>query len=192
MKRRGVIKVNRKLYFLAALILTALLLTWGYNAARRLFFPLGYRELVYKYANEYGLDPFLIFAIIKAESGFDPGAKSSKGARGLMQVTEKTGSWAAQQLGIKDFDADRLYEPEVNIMLGCWYVRWLTDEFGDPDLVIAAYNSGNGKVREWLKDKSLSSSGYTLDRIPFKETEQFVKRVKKYRDIYRMIWDKNK
>ncbi|HHV98103.1 MAG TPA: lytic transglycosylase domain-containing protein [Clostridiaceae bacterium] len=160
------------------------------NNIAKIIFPLKYTDLIVKYSNENKIDPYLVFAIIKAESGFDPNARSHKNAIGLMQITEKTGKWGAESLNIKDFKTSDLYDPEINIKIGCWYINTLLKEFNNnEDLAIAAYNGGSGNVNSWLKDSKYSSSGADLDKIPFKETERYLKRVKNYRAIYKKIYE---
>lgn len=181
----------RKLNGLLAIVLVLLLIVILLDNAAKAMFPVKYGEHVFKYSREYSIDPYLVFAVIKAESSFNPKAVSKKDARGLMQITGGTGSWVAQKLKIKAFTPERLYEPELNIRLGCWYIRWLTDQFEDnTDLVIAAYNGGHGKVNEWLRDKNYSSSGKSLEKIPFKETDKFLKRVKNNWHIYKKLYER--
>ena len=169
-------------FFLAAAVVAV-------NSAVKLMFPLKYKQYVYKYSAEHGIDPYLIFAIIKAESSFNPWATSVKDAKGLMQITEKTGIWGAQSLKIKNFSADSLYDPETNIRIGCWYISMLMKEFdNNTDLVIAAYNGGSGNVSGWLKDRNYSRSGNSLEKIPFKETDRFLKKVKNYYSIYKSLY----
>ena len=158
------------------------------NAAM-LIYPVKYRDLVQHYSKEYNIDPYLVLAIIKVESNFKPKAVSPKNARGLMQISEKTGNWGADELQLADYVKDELFDPEVNIYIGCWYLSVLYGEFGDTDLVLAAYNGGSGNVAQWLKDTSLSSTGKSLDRIPFTETEQYLKKVKSSFGIYKKLYE---
>lgn len=154
-------------------------------------YPLKYQEYVYQYSYSNGLDPYLVFAVIKAESSFNPRAISNKNARGLMQLTEKTADWGAKSLNMEQFQVESLYNPDTNIKIGCWYLSRLMREFNNNvDLVIAAYNGGSGNVSQWLKDKALSNTGNSLERIPFKETERFVKRVKNYQSVYKRLYEK--
>lgn len=158
----------------------------------KLNYPLKYSDYVFTYAKLNNLDPYLVFSIIKAESNFKPDAISHKSARGLMQISEKTGKWGAERLDLKDFTVEKLYDPQVNISIGCWYLDKLKKEFnGDMDLIIAAYNGGSGNVAGWLKDRNLSNSGVSLERIPFKETENFVKKVKEFHGVYQSLYEKH-
>jgi soluble lytic murein transglycosylase len=97
--------------------------------------------------------------------------------------------WAAEVLGIEGYDPEMLYEPETNIMIGCWYVHMLKKEFGDNlRTVIAAYNGGSGNVTRWLADERYSSDGRTLDHIPFGETRGYVEKVIKNYRIYSNLY----
>ncbi len=154
----------------------------------KVFYPEKYSQYVYKYSAENNIDPYLVFSIIKAESNFEEDAISRKNARGLMQISEITGNWGAQVLGFEGFTLESLFEPETNIMIGCWYVNKLVKEFGDDlGLVLAAYNAGSGNVSLWLEDRAYSSTGESLDRIPFKETERYVKKVLNNYFVYKEI-----
>ncbi|MCX7748549.1 MAG: lytic transglycosylase domain-containing protein [Clostridia bacterium] len=171
------------------MLIISLVLVGNSQIILKMIYPLKYSEFVYKYAEKYDIDPFLVFAVIKAESGFDPGATSHKNAKGLMQITERTGKWAASKIKLKEFNVDKLYDIETNISIGCWYLNNLKKEFnGNIDLVIAAYNGGSGNVNKWLKDTNLSSSGEQLDRIPFKETDKYLKKVKRYCLMYKKLY----
>lgn len=167
-----------------------------HNVSKRMF-PLEYKELVIKYSEENELDPLLVFSVIKAESNFDPQATSHKNARGLMQIIDNTGIWAADKMGIEGFKAEYLYDPEVNIKIGCWYLKNLRNEIYqyngeiNNDLLLAAYNGGIGNVQKWLKDKDYSSSGKTLDKIPYKETENYVRKVNGYKIVYKKLYEKS-
>ena len=180
-------RLKRLLLFTVLLTITVLVV----NNSVKTVFPLKYKEFVFRYSMENRLDPYLVFAIIKVESSFNPQAISSKKARGLMQLTEKTAVWGANVMSIEDFTIEKLYDPEINIRIGCWYLNRLMKEFdNDTDLVITAYNGGSGNVSEWLKDRNYSISGKNLDRIPFKETESYLKKVKNCHEVYKKLYEK--
>ena len=186
MKRK---KHNRFKYILVlALLLAATVLVL--DNASRVMFPVKYREYVEIYSEKYNVDPYLVLAIIKVESKFDADAVSPKNARGLMQISLKTGQWGAEVLKLDGYDGNSLYDPETNISIGCWYPNVLAGEFdGNIDLMLAAYNGGSGNVREWLKNKEYSSTGKSLDRVPFKETGNYVKKVINYRSVYKKLYE---
>lgn len=152
-------------------------------------FPYKYKNVVDEYSKEYNLNPLFVLSIIKAESKFDPDAHSHKNAYGLMQITEDTGKWIADQMGIQNFSGDMLYDENLNIKMGCWYLKNLYEEFGDRDLVISAYNAGRGNVQKWLKDHNYSKNGKDIHNIPFPETENYVKKVNLYYKIYKYLYN---
>lgn len=179
----------KKIFFRIIIIIILIILFFGYLSIQ---YPICYVETIIENSIKYRVDPYLVAAIINVESRYDEKARSKKGAKGLMQITETTGKWGSEETGIKDYSDERLYEPEINIKIGTWYVNRLFKEFdGDLNLVLAAYNAGSGNVRKWLKDTNYSSDGKTLKEIPFKETSDYLSRVEKNYRIYKRIY-KNK
>jgi soluble lytic murein transglycosylase len=155
----------------------------------RFFYPLPYRDLTFKYARAYNQDPYLLAAMMKAESNFDNRAVSARGARGLMQIMPETGQSVASALGYSNFSPDQLFEPEININIGAWYLADLDNEFyGNVILMLAAYNGGRGNVREWVSDTEKSGGIKTFDQIPFPETRYYVKKVLLYHKIYTRLY----
>jgi len=154
-----------------------------------LFYPEPHRNLVFSAAYEYKVDPYLVFAIIRAESKYQNGAESPAGARGLMQIMPETARWIAEQQGISDFDPDSLHDPETNIRFGCWYLADLNREFdGRTPLVVAAYNAGRGKLNEWMTEEKWDGSPNSIEKIPFRETRLYVKSVLKNYEAYQAIY----
>lgn len=188
-------RINK--FFKRILIFTIILLIFivGTTAYLNFTYPLSYKNSISIYSKQYGVDPYLVAAIINVESNYDKNAISPKEARGLMQISSVTGYWAAETLPIEDFNLDLLFEPEINIMIGTWYLNILSKEFDNNlQLVLAAYNGGSGNVAKWLKDKEYSEDGTYLKKIPFKETEQYVEKVlknfKAYKILYKYEFDK--
>ena len=177
-----------------AIALTLLIIIAGFvvyfsgKAIEKATYPMRYREYVEQYAEQNGLNPALVFAVIKTESSFRADVVSSAGAVGLMQIMPSTAEKLAKRLGEETPSAEELKDPETNIKYGCAMLAWMRGEFGSMDTVLAAYNAGWGNVKKWLADEAYSSDGVTLHTIPFKETENFVGRVnlaaEKYREIY--------
>jgi soluble lytic murein transglycosylase len=146
-------------------------------------FPVRYTELVT--ANAGTLPPPLVYAVINVESGFRPQVMSPKGAGGLMQLTGETAEWIASLMGNTAFKPDDVLDPAVNIAIGCYFLRWLTDYYkGDTTLALCAYNAGIGNVDRWLADARYSNDGLTLASIPFRETAEYIKRVELNRRVY--------
>ena len=146
-------------------------------------FASSFRRPCRKTVQKYASDPALVFAVIKAESGFSEDAVSSAGAVGLMQLMPSTAKFVCEQNKIP-FEAERLDEGEYNVMLGCIYLDYLKTRFHDETTVLAAYNAGEGTVSSWLKNSDCSDDGVHLRYIPFAETGNYIKKVLKYRKIY--------
>lgn len=144
-------------------------------------YPTTYRETARLWHDDWRL----VLSVIKAESGFDADATSNAGACGLMQVLPSTAAFIAQRNGIEGYD---LYRAEDNIRLGCLYLRYLEERFSDRTTVLAAYNAGEGTVRQWLKNADYSADGVRLFCIPYSETERYVKKIEKYYWNYRKIY----
>lgn len=152
-------------------------------------YPLPHQEIVFEMASEYDVDPYLVFAIIRAESNFKTTARSPVGARGLMQIMPETAQWIAGEMGIKNFTTEQLHDPEINIRMGCWYLNNLEREFkGNLPLELAAYNAGRGNVKQWLQDGTWDGSMLELKQIPFVETQQYVKNVLDNYSVYQKIY----
>ncbi len=154
-------------------------------------YPLEYRDLVEKYADEYNLEPAFVTAIIRNESSFQPLAVSSVGARGLMQLMPDTAEWIAGKLKITGYSFERMYDPETNIRFGCWYLNYLSNMFrGDPICVACAYHAGQGTVTSWLSDPLISDDGITLSlsRLVSGPTKTYAERVTKAYGIYQVLY----
>jgi soluble lytic murein transglycosylase len=174
--------------WLALLLVLAGVLYFGARWILSVAYPLPYRATLFARAQEYGLDPYLVAAVVRAESGFRPAVRSSQGARGLMQIMPETGEWIAGQLNLPYAD-ELLDDPDYNMRLGCWYLDHLQDEFGaDTVLVLAAYNAGRTNVQQWLRENQWTGEHRTLDQIPFTETRLYVARVTRNYAIYRRLY----
>ena len=150
-----------------------------------------YDSMIVKYANDYNLQPAYVYAIILNESSFKFDAVSYLGARGLMQLMPDTAEWIAGKLYIHGYAFERMYDPESNIVFGCWYLNYLSNLFdGDLVCVTAAYHAGQGQVLNWLSDRSISDDGRVIDvsRLPKGETQQYVEKVIK---AYAFYQDRN-
>lgn len=153
-------------------------------------YPIKYEDYVIRHSAKYNIDPYLVISVINTESKFNERALSSKGAYGLMQIMPDTGQWISQYLDIKPFNNDMMYDPEINIKMGCWYLNNLSKEFnGDTELILAAYNGGRGNVNKWLSNGEYSKDGKALHKIPFKETEEYVRKVKFSYNIYKYLYN---
>ena len=167
-------------------LLLALLVAIGIAGAR-VYFPYPHRSLIQETAAEFSVDPALVAAVIRRESGFRSDATSPKGARGLMQVMPETGEWVAGRLDWEEFTPDDLYDPAINIKFGTFYLQDLQKLFhNDLVLVLAAYNGGRQNVRNWLAQKDANT--LALTDIPFEETRNYVEKVLNAYGWYQVLY----
>jgi soluble lytic murein transglycosylase len=154
------------------------------DLVRQVTHPLEYEAEIRASAGEFGVEPSLVAAVIKAESRFDPEATSSQGAYGLMQLLPETARFVSERTGISgDFR-----DPETNIRIGTRYLSYLQSRYdGDQRLALAAYNSGEGRVDRWL-----SRGDFDVSRdIPFAETHDYVRNVTESQRVYEELYGEN-
>lgn len=158
-------------------------------------YPLQYEDEVSAASAEYGIPIELIYGVIKTESGFNERAVSAADARGLMQITQPTFEWLNTYYDKDEYDtddADLLFDPKINIKYGTLCLSVLLERYdNDLDTAICAYNAGLGNVDEWLTQSEYSKDGKTLDTTPFKETNDYLERVKANRDKYKEMYFNN-
>ncbi len=160
------------------------------RATASLVFPKAYRAVVETVADSLGLEPALIFAVMKAESNFRPKVSSGVGARGLMQIMPQTGARIAENLGYKEFHPDDLFQPPLNIAMGGWYLKFLLDYYqGDLVRAVAAYNAGPEAVDRWSRQSQDLEIDEFAENIPFSETHAYVRKVFGYMDSYLSLGD---
>lgn len=151
-----------------------------------------YSEYVYKYAQEYEVDPIMVFSIIKAESNFNPNVVSSSNAIGLMQLMDTTAEEIAKKLEINFEKGMSLYNPELNIMLGTKYFSNLMKEYNNNYLLaLTAYNAGIGNVKKWIEQGIIKEDGSDIENIPFKETNNYVRKIVRDYKIYNELYSEN-
>jgi len=191
MKPKSLLKRLFRRFF--GIVLTVVLVLFGadYGLGKlgQYLYPKTYGEFVEAYAAEYGVDTDFCYSMIKCESNFKPDAVSSAGAKGLMQMTPDTFAWVCGKLYGYEVDGELLFDPETNIKCGIWYLSYLQQEFAGEREVIAAYNAGPSHVKEWLSDSRYSHDGKTLSSLPFKETENHIKKVQSAKNIYKKLYE---
>lgn len=184
--------------FALVLVLVAVLACAGADTVKKGFSKIGYPKedldfigVVKSASSEFGIDENFILAMIKAESNFKVDAESTSGALGLMQIMPDTYEKELKdELGIQISAQNALLLPSVNIRCGTYYFSKLISYYGDVTAALAAYNAGQGRVNEWLKDREYSKDGKSLipENIPFDETRQYVVRVMYYYEQYDGIY----
>ena len=152
-------------------------------------YPLKYSEYIEKYAKEYNIDKYMVYAIIKAESNFNEKAKSSSDAIGLMQIMETTAIETARKMNLEVTEED-LFKPDLNINIGLKYFTYLLNQYDNNyPLAIIAYNAGMGNVDAWIKDGTIKEDGTDIENVPFKETNNYVRKILRDYEIYKGLYN---
>ena len=177
----------KKALTIIIIIAIFILLFINKNNLLKLFYPIKYSEYVEQYSKEYSVDKYLIYATIKAESNFDEKAISSKKAMGLMQLMLGTAKDIAKTLNTS-VNSEKILDPQINIQFGTKYISQLIQKYNDIGLSLAAYNAGSSNVDAWINNGTLKSDGSNIENIPFKETNNYVRKILKNYEIYRTIY----
>jgi len=155
----------------------------------RLMYPVVERQTLAVSSRANGLDPALVAGLIRQESSFNPKATSPVGARGLMQLMPDVGRGLARGRGLANLDAERLYEPALNIQLGTAHLADLFRGRRETAQALAAYNAGESRVARWLKKTGSGDPELFTERIPFVETRDYVRSVVRNRAFYKTLYD---
>ncbi|HTS51114.1 MAG TPA: transglycosylase SLT domain-containing protein [Bryobacteraceae bacterium] len=155
----------------------------------RLAFPLPYRKQLEDFCRPLSLDPFLVAALIRQESEFNPKAVSRANARGLTQVMPATGRQLSRKLGIRGYRTSMLFSPDTNLKIGTYYLKALSDELeGQWEAALASYNAGKSRVVTWLGSGSYHEPAEFVESIPFNETRNYVESVLRNAEVYRRLY----
>ncbi|MDO4542938.1 MAG: lytic transglycosylase domain-containing protein [Clostridia bacterium] len=157
-------------------------------AVMKMRYKLDYEETIAACAEEFGLEPAMVCAVIHTESKFKSDAVSHAGAVGLMQIMPATGAEIADGLSFENFDESVLQDPKTNIRFGCYYLSRLIERFdGNIRVALAAYNAGPARAEEWERQYGLDEEG-GIKYIPYPETDNYVGRVMRAYDVYDMLY----
>src|ERR1700733_12764745 len=155
----------------------------------RLAFPLPYRKSLEEYCRAQMLDPYLMAALIRQESEFNPNAISRANARGLAQVMPATGLQLSRKLGIPRFRTAILFTPDTNLRMGTYYLKQLSDELqGKWEAALASYNAGKSHVTTWMAAGNYREPAEFVESIPFNETRAYVQSVLRNAEVYRKLY----
>ncbi|MEM7414195.1 MAG: transglycosylase SLT domain-containing protein [Gemmatimonadota bacterium] len=153
-------------------------------------YPFPYEELVRREAADWGIDPFMMAAIIRQESAFKADIVSHAGAIGLMQVMPPTGAELARAYGPDGFTRESLTKPEVNLHLGAAFFVDMSRRYDNElPIVLSAYNAGPTRATRWRRYPEASDPLRFTERIPFTETRGYVKSVRRNLGLYRALYD---
>ncbi|MCE2489433.1 MAG: transglycosylase SLT domain-containing protein [Anaerolineae bacterium] len=161
------------------------------NAPRwlaRLRYPVYWRDEVQAAAREHGMDPLLLFSLIRLESLFDPWAEAAAGEKGLTQVIPSTGDYIAGQINWPDYQHSDLLRPHASITFGAWYLAEQMERFNrDPLVALAGYNAGPGRAIQW-QDASLGDVDRFLEAIDIDSTRNYVQLLYGIHHVYRSLY----
>lgn len=153
-------------------------------------FPLPYQSDVVRNARQHKIDPFMVAALIRQESEFNPQAVSRAKAYGLTQVLPSTGRLIARKVGIRRFSTRMLFQPSTNLKLGTYYLRSMLDKWdGKWEHTLAAYNAGPNRVADWITWNRFEEPAEFVETIPFTETREYVQAVLRNAALYRRIYE---
>ncbi len=155
---------------------------------QRLLYPRYFSELIEPAAQEHGIDPLLLYSLVRQESLFEEGARSSAAAQGLMQIIPDTGRWIAERLGHPTYRNALIYRPYLNVRFGSYYLAWVRD-YTDGRWVSAlvGYNAGPGNVRTW-RERYGSDDTLFVELLPIGEPRTYIQRILVHYYHYRRIW----
>lgn len=171
-----------KILILLLVIASIGYLVYGYFMV--LAYPIKYKGYIKKYSKANNVDPYMLTAIIREESRFNPKAQSGKGAVGLMQLMPKTANWISKTADYHLKDGD-LNKPQHNIKYGSWYFSYLKKKYKSDALALSAYNAGSTNVDRWIKRLGHRNA---KKKIPFPETKQYVSKVKEAAEVYEKLY----
>jgi soluble lytic murein transglycosylase len=155
----------------------------------KLAFPFPFRAAIESFARERSLDPFLVAALIRQESEFDPRAVSVSNAIGLMQVMPATGRELGRKAGIRGVTTAKLKNPTVNLNLGTYYLRrQLDSRNGSVEETLAGYNAGPSRIPVWKGWADYREPAEFVESIPFAQTRDYVQIILRNADVYRWLY----
>ncbi len=155
----------------------------------KLAFPMPYREDFERFARQNNLDPFLVAALARQESEFNPKAVSVSSARGLTQIMPSTGRELSRRLRIRPYSTARLFQPQVNLQLGTFYLRSVADSVdGRWEAALAAYNAGLSRAKDWSTWGEFREAAEFVETVPFTQTREYIQIVLRNADIYRQLY----
>ena len=184
---------NKKILVLGCiLIIVFVVIILNKDSILKMIYPKKYETEVTIYAEKYQVEENLIYALIKAESNFNEEATSHKGAIGLMQLMEETAKDVVRKNALEleeENIRNELLIPENNINVGTKYLSTLLTRYQNKGVALAAYNAGIGTVDNWIEKGVIQSDGSDIENIPFKETNQYVRKILRDYKIYSSLYE---
>ncbi|MBQ8887333.1 MAG: transglycosylase SLT domain-containing protein [Candidatus Gastranaerophilales bacterium] len=158
------------------------------SASYKLAYPRYWVDEINIAGQKLGIDPYLIISLIREESYFNEHARSKSNAIGLMQIMPSTANYMADKLSFDSKSLAAIESPRTNMYLGCNYLRYLKERFNNDLMVIAAYNGGEGSVSKWIRLYGTEDLDEFVEKIPYDETRNYVKKVFKTYHMYQKVY----
>ncbi len=184
-------KYKKILICVAVILIAVIVVSVFKDKILKIIYPKTYKEIVSVYAEKYNVDENLIFAVIKAESNFKDDAVSHRNAVGLMQIMEETAVDVAKKYGItidQNNAREEIKKVQNNINIGTKYLSVLLDTYKNKEVAVAAYNAGIGTVNTWIEKGTIKSDGSDIENIPYKETNNYVRKILRNYKIYNELY----
>ena len=184
---------NKKIFIIIiAILIIVVFLGIFKNKILKIIYPKTYKEIVSVYSEKYNVEENLVFALIKAESNFNSEAVSHRDAIGVMQIMEETAKDVANKNSIKIENENikqELLKIDNNINIGTKYLSTLLEKYKNKEIAVAAYTAGIGTVDGWIQKEIIKSDGSDIENIPYKETNNYVRKIlrnyKLYEELYK-------
>ena len=177
---------------IAIILIASFIFTLGlcaYKTFQALTHPIKYENIIETWSKEFSIPSYIIASVINVESSYDEKAVSSKEALGLMQIKLSTAQYICEYYKLDEtIEKSDLLQAPKNIEYGCRCLKYLMNKFDDTFTALSAYNAGETRVRVWLKDENYSLDGKTLYNIPYKETNNYIEKIKKNIKFYKKIY----
>jgi len=155
----------------------------------KLAFPIPFRDVLEQNAQRSSLDPYMVAALIRQESEFNPKALSHSNAYGLSQILPATGRQLSRKADVRRFRTAMLFTPDVNLRIGTFYLRLLLNQLqGQWEATLASYNAGKTRVLEWLDGTHFDEPAEFVESIPITETRNYVQNILRNADVYRRLY----
>ena len=186
-------KYKKILICVAVILIAVIVVSVFKDKILKIIYPKTYKEVVQIYQEKYNIDENLIYALIKAESNFDNKAVSNRSAVGVMQLMEETAKDVAKKNNIEinyDNIKEELLKVDVNINVGTRYLASLLEKYGNKEVALAAYNAGIGTVDNWIDKGIIKADGSDIENIPYKETNNYVRKILRDYKIYEKIYNR--
>lgn len=178
-----------KRMIIIGILLIVIIMLVAIPISNRWMYPLKYEEDILNSAKQYNVSPFLVMAVIRVETKFDPTKISHANAQGIMQITPATVDTVIQQAPFSPAVRDQIGDPKINIQLGTWYLAELIKRFdGNEVMAVAAYNAGPENVKKWIREKTWDGTLKNAKSIPFSETQKYVQKVMGYYGKYKSVY----